>query len=365
MHGSRSVCSVSINRIRQAKSGIAKCGLVAASLGISGALLIGSGAPAGAFPQPSIAQVEHELSVLNSKVSTLGNQYDEVLQQLNLANQRLSLLNRETRRYRATFDAMQLEVDRIATVAYEQGAVESPLTLLTSSTPQEVLNQSSILGELSSVDSAQIAQYLAASRQLLAAQEQAARTKAGILQIKRTLSKRLNHLKTLQAQEESLLASLTPVQRTKVAPGGGSGSGGSGGGRYTGPTSSQADKAVQFAYDQIGCPYYYGGTGPCRNPGFDCSGLMMMAWNAAGVSIPRVSYDQMANLPPVSLHTSSGAFTTQYLQPGDILGFAGNSHVGMYVGGGYLIDAPVPGEYVEKVPLSGWYLQELDGAVRP
>jgi len=39
--------------------------------------------------------------------------------------------------------------------------------------------------------------------------------------------------------------------------------------------------------------------------------------------------------------------------------------VGMYVGGGYLIDAPVPGEYVEKVPLSGWYLEELDGAVRP
>jgi hypothetical protein len=37
----------------------------------------------------------------------------------------------------------------------------------------------------------------------------------------------------------------------------------------------------------------------------------------------------------------------------------------MYVGGGYLIDAPVPGKNVEKVALSGWYLSELDGAVRP
>ena len=339
---------------------------VAASLGVSSALLFSGGAPAGAVPQPTIAQVEHELSVINNKLSALGDQYDEVQQQLSLANQRLSLLKRETKRYRASFDAMRLEVDRIATVAYEQGGIDSPLALLTSSSPQQVLNQSSILGELSSVDAAQISQYLSASHQLLSAEQQAAQTKAGIRQLERSLGKRLDKLKNLQAQEETLLNDLSPVVRTKVAPGGGSGSSGSGGGgKYTGPTGTQADDAVKFAYDQIGCPYYYGGTGPCDDPGFDCSGLMMAAWGSAGVSIPRVSYDQMADLPPVSLHTSSGAFTTEYLQPGDILGFAGNSHVGMYVGGGYLIDAPVPGEYVEKVPLSGWYLEELDGAVRP
>jgi cell wall-associated NlpC family hydrolase len=73
----------------------------------------------------------------------------------------------------------------------------------------------------------------------------------------------------------------------------------------------------------------------------------------------------MGSLPGVSLHNANGSFTTKYLQPGDILGFAGNSHVGMYVGGGYLIDAPVPGQSVQKVALSGWYLQQLDGAVRP
>jgi len=360
VHRSRSVRKVIVRRV------IRRGGFAAASLGVSSALLFGSGAPAGAIPQTSPAEVQHELGVLNAKLSTLGNQYDEVLQELSLANERLSLLNRETKRYRATFDSMRLEVDRIAIVAYEQGGISSPLSLLTSNTPQQILNQSSILGELSSVDSAQIDQYLAASHQLLNAQQQAARTKAGVLQLKRSLGKRLGKLKVLQAQEETLLASLSPTQRTKVAPGGGGGSGGSGGGgKYTGPTGTQADEAVQFAYKQLGCPYYYGGTGPCDDPGFDCSGLMMMAWNAAGVSIPRVSYDQMADLPPVSLHTSSGAFTTEYLQPGDILGFAGNSHVGMYVGGGYLIDAPVPGEYVEKVPLSGWYLEELDGAVKP
>jgi peptidoglycan DL-endopeptidase CwlO len=333
--------------------------VVVASLA-SAAALLSLGGSATAAPQPTIAQVEHELSVINNKTARLGQAYDEVLQELTLASQRLTLLSKETKRYRANFDVVRKQIDRIAVVAYEQGSIDSPLALLTSSTPQEVLNQSSILSELSSVDSAQIRQYLAASHQLLSAQQAASRTRLGILQLKHSLGKRLAALNTLKNQELTLLAQLSPVQKTGTAPGSGSG----GKKPYKGPTGTQADTAVQFAYNQLGCPYVYAGIGPCKD-GFDCSGLMMEAWASAGVSIPRVSYDQMSSLPPVSLHTSSGAFTTQYLEPGDILGFAGNSHVGMYVGGGYLIDAPVPGEYVEKVALAGWYLQELDGAVRP
>lgn len=334
--------------------------IVVASLATTAALLSLGGA-ATAVPQPTIAQVEHELSVINNKTARLGQAYDEVLQQLTLARQRLNLLKRETKRYRANFDLMRKQIDRIAIVAYEQGSVDSPLALLTSSTPQQVLDQSSILSELSAVDSAQIDQYLAASHQLLTAELAASRTEIGILRLKHTLGKRLGVLKTLQNQELTLLAQLTPTQRTVVAPGGG---GTTKKQPYKGPTSSQADKAVEYAVNAIGCPYVYGATGPC-NYGYDCSGLMMAAWGWAGVTIPRVSYDQMADLSPVPLHTASGAFTTKYLEPGDILGFAGNSHVGMYIGGNELIDAPVPGASVEKVSLSGWYLSELDGAVRP
>jgi cell wall-associated NlpC family hydrolase len=82
----------------------------------------------------------------------------------------------------------------------------------------------------------------------------------------------------------------------------------------------------------------------------------MSAWAAAGVSIPRTSYEQWAGLTHVS---------TSALQPGDILVFNGASHVGIFVGHGYLIDAPQTGMDVEKVALSGWYLSTLDGAVRP
>lgn len=336
--------------------------VVVASLASAAALLSISGAAATAVPQPTVAQVEHQLSVINTKAARLGQEYDEVLAQLSLANQRLNLLNRETKRYRATFGSMRKEIDRIAAVAYEQGDVNTPIALLTTSTPQQVLDESSILSELSAVDSAQISQYLAASHQLLNAQLAASRTRGGILQLKRTLGKRLGKLNTLKNQELTLLAELSPVQKTGVVPGG-SGSGGTKT-PYKGPTGSQADTAVQYAYNAIGCPYVFGATGPC-NQGYDCSGLMMAAWQSAGISIPRVSYDQMADLPPVSLHTSSGAFTTANLEPGDILGFAGNSHVGMYVGNNMVIDAPVPGQVVQKVALAGWYLQELDGAVRP
>jgi peptidoglycan DL-endopeptidase CwlO len=326
----------------------------AASLMAAGAL-VSVGGPAGAFPQPTIAQVQHKLAELNKRAAKLGQDYDQVQQQLALASQRLKLLNSETVRFRAAFDGMRAQIGRIAAVAYEQGGAQSPVALLTSGSPQQVLNQSSILTELSSSNSTQIAQYLAASRQVLSAQQAASQARRGILQLKHTLGGRLKVLNTLKSQQEALLTQLTPAQQGAVGPGGGGG-----GNNYHGPTKTQAEKAVAFAYTQIGCPYFYGGTGPCRAPGFDCSGLMMSAWASAGIVIPRVSYSQMSALPSVPI--GSGF---KYLEPGDILGFAGNSHVGMYVGGGYLIDAPVPGQFVEKVALSGWYAQELDGAVRP
>jgi cell wall-associated NlpC family hydrolase len=82
----------------------------------------------------------------------------------------------------------------------------------------------------------------------------------------------------------------------------------------------------------------------------------MAAWSAAGVSIPRDSYGQ----------ATMNAVPASQMQPGDILEFAGDSHVGIYVGGGMLIDAPQPGMNVEKVSLnSSWYSSNFDGAYRP
>jgi peptidoglycan DL-endopeptidase CwlO len=317
---------------------------------------------AAATPQPTIAQVQQRLNQLTTQSDRVGEQYDQVQQELASASQRLALVNREAARYEVQFQSMRKAIAQIAATAYEEGDLTSPAALLTSGDPQQILNQSSILLELSANNSAAMNQFLAAARQLNGAQQAARRVEAGMLALKKNLSNRKQSLNTLRAQEETLLAQLTPAQQAAASPGGNGGTGGTGGsggsggsgtGGYKGPTSTQAQKAVSFAYAQIGKPYEWGATGPGS---YDCSGLTQAAWAYAGVSIPRVSYDQMSDLPSVS---------TSALEPGDILGFAGNSHVGIYVGGGYLIDAPQTGEDIEKVALSGWYQSELDGAVRP
>jgi peptidoglycan DL-endopeptidase CwlO len=326
-------------------------GVIPLSLLATGALLITNvGGPVSAAPAPTVAQVQQRLHRLTSQADKLDQQYDQILQELASANQRLGLVNRETARYLTRFRYLRGQVGQIAAIAYEDGNLSSPAVLLTSGNPQQVLNQSSILLELSSVNTAEMHEFLSAARQLSNAQQAAQRARDAITGLRKKLASQRNSLHKLIGQQKTLLAQLTPAQQAGTGPGGAAT-----GGHYHGPTSTQADKAVAFAYDQLGCPYVFGGTGPCAD-GFDCSGLTMMAWASAGVSIPRTSYEQWDDLPHVP---------TSELQPGDILVFAGASHVGIYVGGGDLIDAPQTGMDVEKVPLSGWYEENLDGAVQP
>jgi peptidoglycan DL-endopeptidase CwlO len=331
----------------------------AVSLGLlaAGALTMSTGV-AGAAPQPTVAQVQQRLTQLNNQAQRLDEQYDQVLQELASASQQLSLVNTEAARYLARFNSLRDQVAQIAAAAYEEGSLNSPQALITSSNPQQILNQSSILLELSASNSNQMTEFVSAARQLTGAQQSARRVRDGILTLRSKLAAQKASLNKLITQQKALLAQLTPAQQAATGPGTGTGSGGGTGtigGHDPLPTSTQAEKAVEFAFDQIGCPYVFGGTGPCPD-GYDCSGLVMQAWASAGVSIPRTSYEQMSELPAVS---------TSELEPGDILGFAGNSHVGIYVGNNELINAPQTGELVQEDSLTGWFAENLDGAVRP
>jgi peptidoglycan DL-endopeptidase CwlO len=319
-------------------------------------LLLGVAGSAGAAPAQTISQIQAKLKSLQTQVDKLDEQYDQVKQEWLATKQRLQLINREIAADSRRFADLRAEISRIAITDYEDGNLNSSIALLTSGDPQRILDQSSMLLELSDTNNAQIAQFLAATRQLTNAQLLARRTNAGLAELKRSLFKRRAGLNKLVAKEQFLLNELSPAQQVGLGAGGGQ----TGGIKYTGPTSTQAEKAVAFAYSKVGCPYDWGGTS-C-SPGYDCSGLTMSAWASAGVSIPRDSYDQEADLTQVDLAPGD---PTKYLQPGDILGFAGNSHVGIYVGGDKLIDAPHQGADVELISLSGWYLSELDGAVRP
>jgi peptidoglycan DL-endopeptidase CwlO len=334
-----------------------RCAAAGAAL-LTAAALFSAAGSAAAQPQPTLGQAQARLKSLTYKENWLVQRYDQANQDLASARQRLSLVDHEVTRDTTAVQSMRDQIAQIASNVYENGSMTSVAALLTSGDPSTLLSQSAFLTHLSSDNYQQLQAYLAINRQLAGARAMAKRAEAAIEALKRQLGSQRGSLNKLIAQQKTLVNSLTPAQKKQTLGGGGTPTtkpGGGGGGGYTGPTGTQAEKAVAFAYGALGCPYVYGATGPC-NAGYDCSGLTMSAWASAGVSIPRTSYGQ-AGLPSVS---------TSNLQPGDILEFAGDSHVGIYVGGGMLIDAPQPGMNVEKVSLSStWYAQNLDGAVRP
>ena len=322
--------------------------VAAAVLTVTG-LVISAGA-AGAAPQPTVSQVQAKLNKLTAKENWLIQRYDQVSQDLSAARQRLALVNREVARDQIQFQAMQGAIGQIASAVYENGTMTSALGVLTAADPQTLLAQSAILSHLSTNRDQQLQQFNLTAHALAEAKQNAQRTKTAVASLKQRLSAQRASLNKLITKQKGILATLTAQQQANLI-----GGGGVIGGTYTGPTNTQAGKAVAFAYSVLGCPYVFGGTGPCGS-GYDCSGLTMSAWAAAGISIPRTSEAQ-AGLPSVP---------TSALQPGDILEFAGDSHVGIYVGGGMLIDAPQPGMNVEKVSLSSsWYAANLVGAVRP
>jgi peptidoglycan DL-endopeptidase CwlO len=329
---------------------IIRHGVTAAAVAIFAAgLLMGVSGSALGSPPPTLSQAQAQLSKLQAQLDQLDQQYDGVQQQLAATNQRLGVIEQQQAAYQQSFAAERDEIGRIAVTAYEDGNINASLTLLTSGNPQQILNQSSILLELSTKNQWQIRHLLSAAKQLRATEVLAARAKASVKQLDNGLAAQKASMEKLVSQQQALVAQLTPALATDAQPG----AGGSTTAVYTGPTSTQAEKAVAFAYDQLGCPYVFGGTGPC-GAGYDCSGLTMSAWAYAGIAIERTSEDQWASLPHVST-----------LEPGDIMVFNGAGHVGIYVGNNELIDAPHSGLDVELVSFTGWYQDTYDGAVRP
>ena len=117
------------------------------------------------------------------------------------------------------------------------------------------------------------------------------------------------------------------------------------------PVKGGAGTAVSVARQQLGKPYEWAAEGP---DSFDCSGLTMYAWGKAGVSLPHSSGAQYQSLPHVS---------RAQLQPGDLVFFGSPiHHVGIYEGGGVMINAPESGENVRRDSIAR---ADYVGAARP
>ncbi|WP_437089723.1 NlpC/P60 family protein [Streptomyces sp. enrichment culture] len=136
-----------------------------------------------------------------------------------------------------------------------------------------------------------------------------------------------NYVKTITTLAESFAAPETRVDPTEQAAG-----------------------AITYAQDKLGTPYLWGGNGTADQGGrFDCSGLTKAAYESVGITLPRVANDQY-NAGP---HPSRDE-----LLPGDLVFFSDDltnsraiRHVGIYVGGGQMINAPYTGAVIRFDPI--------------
>ncbi|TGD86367.1 NlpC/P60 family protein [Mycolicibacterium sp. CH28] len=108
-----------------------------------------------------------------------------------------------------------------------------------------------------------------------------------------------------------------------------------------GPAGDQAAVAVQAALTRIGDPYVWGGAGPNA---FDCSGLVMWAFQQAGIFLPHSSQALAAGGQPVSM---------DQMQPGDIVNYYSDaSHSAIYIGDGMMVHASTFGQPVRIAPVN-------------
>jgi cell wall-associated NlpC family hydrolase len=342
-----------VSRVLAGVSGIRRGVAVSAGLVMAGGLAVFA-TGAGAAPQPTVSQVQAKINQLTSQFDKVSEQLDQAGQQLSAAQTKLSQVRVRLKNANTQFQTAQANVAATAAAAFEDTGATSIAGVLTSGDPSVVLQQGSLLMELSGNRSAQTKQLLTDASQLAGVEQEMSRTEAGISGLKQQLSDHKSSLGKLIDTQKATLASLTVPQQQAVQSNSiGGGSTGTTSATYSGTTSTQGGKAVAFAYAQLGKPYQWGATGPGS---FDCSGLVQAAWASAGVSIPRTTYAQWAALPHIS---------TSALEPGDLLYFDGVGHVAIYVGGGDIIDAPQTGMDVQKIPLAGWYESTLVGAARP
>ncbi|MEV6990819.1 NlpC/P60 family protein [Streptomyces sp. NPDC093228] len=227
------------------------------------------------------------------------------------------LMNRLTGRQKETVD--DYFTDRSATMKKRQEATESLQTLTES---QEALKSSKT----------EIQKKLGTARELLSRLTAEEKARLAAIEKKKQEEARRQAEELARQQEAARQKQAAQESSSSTTTGGSSGS------STTAPTNgTKAEKALAYARDQVGKPYVWGATGP---DSYDCSGLTQAAWKAAGVSLPRTTYDQVDAGTTVPLADA---------QPGDLIFFYDDiSHVGIYIGDGMMIHAPKPGAYVRE-----------------
>jgi peptidoglycan DL-endopeptidase CwlO len=296
----------------------------------------------------SLRQVEARVSALNTRAERITETFDS-------ANTRLVALQRKERitnallaHDRALLAKVQQRVAAGASAAYRTGGLDPTLSLVSSGSPQTFLDQTASLDEVARYDANQVAYANAAQREVAAAEAVHNAQVTQQREIVSSVTSARTQIESLLSQQNQLLDRLKASQRERLANQENSTAQHESSLRhsynppaYNGAASGRAAVAIRYAYAQLGKPYQWGGAGP---DSFDCSGLTMRSWGAAGVALPHSAAGQQAMLPQVSLSA---------LEPGDLVFFGDPAfHTAIYIGGGNIIQAPHTGTVVQISSLS-------------
>jgi peptidoglycan DL-endopeptidase CwlO len=262
----------------------------------------------------------------------------------------------------ATF---QTGVDKFAAAMYMGGRTDGMNAIMTAESPQQLIGKLAVQRVISTAMLAQMATYRATREQAAQAEKESAKSAADAktaaeqaTAVRASLQSKQSRLQLQIGIVKSQYLALSPPERTALAapgpvpaaavaaaapapdalaPGGGPGAPGP----SAGPGTGQGAVAVQAALTQVGAPYSWGGAAP---GGFDCSGLVMWAFQQAGIALPHSSQALAHGGQPVSLSD---------LQPGDVLTFYSDaSHAGLYIGDGLMVHSSTYGVPVRVVPMN-------------
>ncbi|WP_333767879.1 C40 family peptidase [Streptomyces sp. IBSBF 2435] len=317
----------------------AAVGVTAAAIA-SVTLLSESASAAPAKPKPSITEVKAQIDTLNQQAEVATQNYDQAKEKTETQRDKTNQLLAQVAQKTQQMNESRRVLGQFASEQYRDGGIDQTVQLLLAADPEQFLNQSHMVSQLSATQADALKNFQIQQEQASIQRAQATASLTQLTTAQKQLTTQKNTVQTKLAAAQKLLNSLTAEQRAKVATIH-KGSTSTTSYTYSGPASGRAAAAISFALAQRGKPYVYGATGPGS---YDCSGLTGAAYRAAGVTLGRTTYDQAKQGVAVSKAD---------LRPGDLVFFySGLSHVGIYLGNGQIVHAPHTGAFVEVAPLS-------------
>lgn len=297
---------------------------------VPGAIAVGLVAPAAvAHANPSLDQIQQQIQQKSAALEKVVEQYDKVDTLLKANQQKAATITSQLPPLQAKVDAAYANIGALAAEEYKTGGISAFNVMLDAGSTDTLIDQLGMLDQVARSRSDEIQAYTTASGALNAQKQALNGVLAQETAQRQTLA---NQKKTIQAGLSKLYAMRTQAYGAAVQVSSSSSS------TVSAPyVAGQAGAAVRYAYGALGAPYTWAAAGP-YSVGYDCSGLTMAAWAAAGVSLPHNAAMQWDSVTHIS---------RSQLQPGDLVFYESLGHVAIYVGNGQVIHAPTFGEVVQ------------------